>query len=265
MSKPFYTAKDILDLLAQKHSGDVFVPECKDGPTQMSTHLRLDALTVRRSWAHQCVTGYEIKVSRSDFLNDQKVPEYLPLCNEMYFVTPSKLVAPEEVPEGVGLIYVSTNGTRLYTKRKAPYRNVEIPDSLWRYIVICRMEVKDRDPQPRSKAESWKRWLAEKEEDRYIGDQVSRSLQKIVKERINAADDNVWNMKQQIQKYEHFKHVLDELGISTLRASEWTIHSQVTVALSKKPGMMLLERLRDARKAIDQFMAEMPKDLEERT
>ena len=43
------TAKQILDLLAERHAGDLFVPECKDGPSQYRGHLRLDAWTLLKS------------------------------------------------------------------------------------------------------------------------------------------------------------------------------------------------------------------------
>ena len=71
-------ASDLLALLAKKHSADVFVPECKTGGTWAGTHLRLDAWAMRRSWTHPTVWGYEIKVSRSDFLSDDKWVGYLP-------------------------------------------------------------------------------------------------------------------------------------------------------------------------------------------
>jgi len=31
------------------------------------------------------MVGYEIKVSKSDFFNDIKWQEYLPMCNELFF------------------------------------------------------------------------------------------------------------------------------------------------------------------------------------
>ena len=66
-------ARDIVDLLSTKHSKDLFIPECKDGPTWGASHLRLDAWALTRSWASPCSYGYEIKVSRSDWMQDDKV------------------------------------------------------------------------------------------------------------------------------------------------------------------------------------------------
>src|SRR5690242_5105664 len=108
----------IRKLLAAKHAEDVLVPECKDGPTQGGSHRRMDAWVMSKSWANPCVTGYEIKVSRSDFLGDEKWRTYLPLCNEFYFVAPSGIIEPDELPPEAGLLCVSSTGTVLFRKKK---------------------------------------------------------------------------------------------------------------------------------------------------
>ena len=86
------TANKIQSLLAVKHSKDIFVPECKDGPTHTADHLRMDAWVMKRSWVRPLSIGYEIKISRQDFLNDQKWHSYLNYCNEFYFVCPAGLI-----------------------------------------------------------------------------------------------------------------------------------------------------------------------------
>ena len=47
---PTIDAAKIRQLLADKHSKDVFVPECKGGSTWFSDHDRLDAWAMARSW-----------------------------------------------------------------------------------------------------------------------------------------------------------------------------------------------------------------------
>jgi hypothetical protein len=51
---------------------------------------------------------YEVKLSRADFLGELRQPLKrrigMRYSNEFYFVTPSGLVAPSEIPEGCGLI-----------------------------------------------------------------------------------------------------------------------------------------------------------------
>ena len=58
------TAYDIQCALALKHIEDIYVAECKDGPSAGSFHSRLDGWAMVKSWARPHVLGYEIKVSR---------------------------------------------------------------------------------------------------------------------------------------------------------------------------------------------------------
>jgi hypothetical protein len=95
------TAQTIVDLLAEKHSSDVFIRECKDGPSVNNSHCRLDAWAMKRSWSSPCTYGYEVKVSRQDFLKDDKWRNYLPYCNEFYFAATKGLIQLEELPEGI--------------------------------------------------------------------------------------------------------------------------------------------------------------------
>ena len=78
----------ILDKLKAKHTDDVFVAECKNGPTHTASHRRLDAWVMKKSWSPITMLGYEIKQSRSDFLQDNKWQAYLPCCHQLYFVCP---------------------------------------------------------------------------------------------------------------------------------------------------------------------------------
>lgn len=60
--------------------------------------------------------AYEIKVSRGDFMREIQNPKKRAfaetISNECYFAVPHKLVDPEEVPEGWGLIFVNAGGLR---------------------------------------------------------------------------------------------------------------------------------------------------------
>jgi len=48
--------------------------------------------------------GYEIKMSRQDFLQDKKWKKYLQFCTRFYFVAPKGIIKPEELPENIGLL-----------------------------------------------------------------------------------------------------------------------------------------------------------------
>ncbi|MFH1999166.1 MAG: MmcB family DNA repair protein, partial [Planctomycetota bacterium] len=178
MTKPCdFNAASIYKLLEAKHCKDVIIPECKDGPTHGVRHSRLDAWTMARSWAHPLMTGYEIKISRSDFLQDRKWTNYLCLCNEFYFVCPWGLIGVHEVPDDAGLMWVSKNLSRVYTKKKAPYRNIEPPTALMTYLIMnycstsCNIGTKNT-----ANREYWANWLNEKKLDRDLGYRVGAAL-----------------------------------------------------------------------------------------
>lgn len=171
------TAADITKALAVKHTKDVFVPECKDGPTWFNSHLRLDAWAMKRSWSKPCVWGYEIKISRRDFVQDDKWPGYLPYCNQFYFVAPQNIIQPDELPAEVGLLVASKNGSRLYLKKKAPHRDVDIDPTIFRYVLMCRARISQQyEVDAIRTRDYWIRWLAQKEENRELGYRVSQAL-----------------------------------------------------------------------------------------
>lgn len=134
----------LLDLLAAKHAQDVFVAECKDGPSWgVDGHRRLDAWALRRSWSPLTTVGYEIKATRQDFEQDQKWLNYWPLCHELYLVCPPKLVTAADLPTGVGLIWSTMSGSKLHTKIKAERRQPDADQQLLlqAYVLMSRVRV----------------------------------------------------------------------------------------------------------------------------
>ena len=71
--------------------------------------LKFDGLAITKSYTKPNIIGYEIKVSRNDFLQDNKWHLYLQYCNEFYFVVPKGLVKKEELPDHVGLMEDAIN------------------------------------------------------------------------------------------------------------------------------------------------------------
>lgn len=140
------TATEILQMLADRHYTDIFVPECKLGPTWGATHRRLDAWAMRCSWTRPAFVGYEIKVSRSDFRADRKWREYLPPLARFYFVTPNGLVEPSEVEDPAGLLAVSRTGRVLRTIKRAKPMDPcpEALSLLFQYVLMNRSEITDR-------------------------------------------------------------------------------------------------------------------------
>lgn len=147
------TARKIAQLLHRKHAKDLRVVECPVATaySKGDEYGQIDFLAIPRSWARWGLIGYEIKVSRADWVCDQKwEAKYLPPCARFSIVAPAGVVDPQELPRGVGLLVVSKNGERLWTKRKAAVLEVD-RDAEWRVmaaILINRARVGDAiDPQ----------------------------------------------------------------------------------------------------------------------
>ena len=126
-----FDAGQVLRLLAARHAKDVFVPECKTGETWRRTMHRADAWAMNRSWVNLTFSGYEIKVSREDFVGDDKWPAYLPLCHQFWFATaPGVIHGKDEVPAAAGWLEMTGGGGRLLVRKKAPRRDIEPPADL---------------------------------------------------------------------------------------------------------------------------------------
>lgn len=165
------TSTTIKKALASFHEKDFFITECKTCSTYFPDPqglLKFDGLAVRKSYTKPCITGYEIKVSRGDFLQDNKWHLYLQYCNEFYFVVPAGLITKDEIPENVGLIYYYPETDHLRTKRKALYRDIEEPVGVYKYIIFSRLD-QDRIPFYEKRAEFARDYLNDKDEKRRLG------------------------------------------------------------------------------------------------
>ena len=209
-------APQLMNLLLTRHHEDLCVPECKTGPSWQGKVLRMDLWTMKRSWSNPRITGYEVKVARSDFLRDEKWRGYLPYCNVFYFVAPPKIIAPEELPEGVGLIVSSVNATRLYTKKKALFRAVQIPEEILIYILMSRTKIKSGwadHAEDGSQRAYWQRWLQQKAEDRELGYNVSKTLAKTVADKVDAAQAENERVQHNIQAMQETREELEAAGL----------------------------------------------------
>lgn len=256
-------AEALLALLAVRHSRDLFIPECKNGPTVGGGHRRLDAWAMRRSWAHPLYSGYEVKVSRSDFLGDEKWAEYLPLCHQLWFVCPYGLITPEEIPDQVGLLWAAKTGTRLYTKRKAARREIAEPVELLLYILMTRVRpLRDNEWGPESQApiDYWRAWLATKEEKREVGHNVSASIRKILKKRVWEQETENRRLQAELEQVQELRDQLERLNLlHTIRGwhRDDEVRQRVRAALAgaaaEIPGAIdrLVAAATDVRKALE--------------
>lgn len=219
------SADQILNLLLRKHSDDICVPECHTDSTATHTYRRFDLWVMKKSWSKPYTIGYEIKCSRSDFLNDNKWPEYLKYCSDFYFVAPPGIIQPEELPSGVGLLVTSTNKVRLYMKRKATHRNVEIPISIYKYILMWRAQIIRK--ADRSKQGYWKNWLATKNEKKELGYNVSKKLREIIERKIDTVSLENSRLRNENNRLTEIKNLLKELGYNETYFSIYTAKDKV--------------------------------------
>lgn len=174
------TSKEIKVSLAKYHEKDFFITECKNGSTYFPPPqglLKFDGLAITKSYTQPCIKCYEIKVSRSDFLQDNKWHLYLQYCNEFYFVVPKGLIKKEELPDNVGLIYYNPDTGKIRTRKKALWREIDEPVGIYKYIIFSRLE-HDRMPFYESRAEYARDYLQDKSEKRELGKEFGSKLAK---------------------------------------------------------------------------------------
>lgn len=225
-----HTSASILRLLADRHAKDTWVPECKLGSSWAGAR-RLDGWALRSTWSPVTTVGYEVKVSRSDFVRDDKWPDYLPCCHLLYFVSPPGVISKDEVPEGCGLIHA---GARLVTRVKAPRRepHPEALVDLMTYVLMSRVQIVanmwEAGPSGRGNLAFWRQWLEERGERADLGRSVSRQLHR----ELDKARLAQRAAEQVAQRAEWFREALRLRGIDPDAApSEWRARRRVDEAL----------------------------------
>lgn len=171
-------AHEIKHALAKKHERihDFFLTEVKNGPTHTATELYImDALAIKKSWANPMITGYEVKVSRNDFLQDEKWMAYKNYCHRLDFVVPTGLITPDEIPEDIGLIYYNPEKRTLNTRRKGRIRDIEMPYQMLYYIIMNRLD-NVHHPFFSTRHEYFEEYIRGKVNSRQLGREVSSKL-----------------------------------------------------------------------------------------
>ena len=116
---------------------------------------RIDVLVIAPGGSD--VVAFEIKVSLADFRTELKHPEkrqaVIANCTQFYFVSPSGLIPPREVPDGCGLMYF--DGSEFTTVKPLQGRS----------SLLCRIE-QDRidereDRDRRNRLPEWLYYLEE--------------------------------------------------------------------------------------------------------
>lgn len=248
------TAADVVRLLRARHAADVFVAECKDGPTisRGGRHLRLDAWAMPRSWTHPETYGYEVKVSRADWVRDRKLEDYFGLTDYFCVVAPRGVVDPAELPAAVGYLEVATTGTRLLTKRRPtrlPADEARVA-RLLRYVLMSRATIDGEAPV--RTVDQWRAWLAQKEEDQRIGHAVSRRLRAIYQRDVEAVRARLRDLERREAAVASFDARLSQLGVSLVNAGNGRWAAE---AVASRVGALSLDDLRRARQHVADLQA----------
>lgn len=131
------TEQNITQALSLRYSDHIFASQVKLGSAGSKI---IDAVAVKKTWTPVTVIGHEIKVTRADFLSDNKYPEYMKTCTNFYFVVPNGIVKDGEIPENVGLMIYYPESNTLKVKKKAPYLKNEVSSEMLLHIMFWKME-----------------------------------------------------------------------------------------------------------------------------
>lgn len=237
------TAIEVARALARRHTGDIFVSECKDGPTQTRAHRRLDAWAMTKTWSPITTFGYEIKVTRADFLNDGKIAEYLPLCHYLYVVTPKGLIDKTELPEHVGLIEV-IGGGRTVIRHKASYRVHDISPMMMLlfYVLMCRAQItRETKDSPEWRSEALRLWLASKDDKRQLSYAVNGKIAAMFADQ----EQRFATQQRELEQLQRVKQRIVELGFNPDEPlNYWNVETRLKeLAGNVKPILMRLNDL----------------------
>lgn len=203
------SAERLFAAIEQKYADQIVVGECKDGPTQTRSHRRLDAWVLLKTWSPITTLGFEIKVSRSDFLNDKKLVDYLPLCHYLYVVAPKGMISAEELPSSVGLMESVGDHQRLIIRHKAVWRDIELPGELLIYVLMCRVKIKKESEDPTYRVDQLRQWVARKDDGRSLSWAVNQKI----RDRFTDQERRLAQIETKLQRLESVKNKMIELGL----------------------------------------------------
>lgn len=176
------TSKEIIRALEEKLSvKHACFAEVKDGPTvsRGGAHRRVDFIAIKPTWSPVTIKGFEVKVSRADFLGDTKWTEYLTLCNQFYWACPKGLIKRDEIGPKCGLVYINPKSMKATTVKAAIYRQVEPDPLMLLYLIICRDA-----PQREKQVNAIRLEMAENKE-------VGQGYARFVSKKLQQADEMV--------------------------------------------------------------------------
>lgn len=109
--------------------GGIYVPEFTFGDKRADAAI----INLKKRW----VRCFEIKVNRSDWVQDKKWTTYSEFCSSLAVVCPGGLIQPEEISKPFGLLWVQQGKYGIELKWKKKAQNFQKRDSLaWLYTYV---------------------------------------------------------------------------------------------------------------------------------
>lgn len=120
----------------------IYVPEFTFGAKRIDAAI----IDVSKRW----IRGFEIKVSRADFLKDEKWQSYSEFTSSLSIVCPEGLIHPGEVPKPFGLLWILNDQVLTEDLRNLSMKWVQKPSRfqrrdglawLYRYVSVIEKEL----------------------------------------------------------------------------------------------------------------------------
>lgn len=250
------TAVQLVNLLKSRHSDGVFVPECKMGSAGSRS---LDGWALLPTWSPLTSIGYEVKVTRSDWLRDQKFEDYRACCHLFIVVAPKGIVHDGELPAGVGLLEPIGQGTgQRLVMRVKPVR--QEPDAakmnrLMAHALMWKRAQGDVRFMERERRMAHWREVIEQQRECY---QLARQVRGHLRKALDDAAQRVAAAEHKATSLQAAAEVLAELGIKP-GYDRWATRRNVQAALGDEQTQ---NAVRDALSALNRVQAHIDQAVE---
>lgn len=225
MKKP--DSADLHGLLADRHVGHLYIPECKLGSS--GTRV-LDAWALLPTWSPITTIGYEIKNTRSDWVRDQKFLEYRPVCHLLVVVAQKGIVTKGELPDGIGLLEPAGNRLVMRVKPARMEPDWRAMGLLMTHILMWRVRVdRARGLSREGRIQHWREFVEQKREFSLIGHSVAGRMRVLLRDALDRA--NVAERKA--VRLAEAAAILDTLGV---RLDTWDLRQEIERKVAEAGG-----------------------------
>jgi len=159
-------------------------------------------------------------------------------------------------------MWASKTGTRLYTKKKAPYRDITISEGIFIYILMCRASVgPDRFDQLQfNDSAYYKSFLSLMTEKQVDGHAIGRVIRQMVDKRCSEVESQNRILKSKMGHYDDIRHVLKELGLSSDSVHSWGVRNEIRKrAASTQVYEDTISKAHNLAVALNQYKCQMEK------